>query len=149
MNESDHDAMVRWQGESRELRSTVNSLFLTYAAAMIGGQSSILFAKEVTRVGWAWIFIIAGCGALLSLAFGFSIVLVRLKDARLTARIARYRVEQKNPSEIKPLRNTTEKLGLWTNRLIPCQIVTFVLATIAFLIWIVLSFGTKLSFTAG
>jgi hypothetical protein len=48
MSETDHEAMVRWQGYSREQRSTVNSLFLTYAAALLGLQSSILLSKEVT-----------------------------------------------------------------------------------------------------
>jgi len=52
MSESDHDAMVRWQGYSREQRSTVNSLFLTYAAALLALQSSILLAKEITIMRW-------------------------------------------------------------------------------------------------
>ena len=60
MSESDHDAMVRWQGYSREQRSTVNSLFLTCAAALLALQSSILLAKEITRVDWSWLFVAAG-----------------------------------------------------------------------------------------
>lgn len=149
MNENRHDAMVRWQEQAREQRSTVNSLFLTYAAALLGGLSSVLFAHDVTRVGWAWVFIAAGCGALLSLTAGCIVVLVRLRDARLTARVARFRVEQKSSSEIEFLRSSTEKLGGWTNRLIPLQVAAFALAAVAFLIWVVLSFSEKLSFTAG
>ena len=63
-------AMVRWQGYSREQRSTVNSLFLTYAAALLGLQSSILLSKEVTQIYWSRWFIVAGGGALLSFAAG-------------------------------------------------------------------------------
>src|SRR6185369_10721049 len=99
MSESDHDAMVQWKGYSREQRSTVNSLFLTYAAALLALQSSILLAKEITRVDWSWLFVAAGGGALLSLAAGCVIVIVRLRDARLTARTARFRVEQKSQCE--------------------------------------------------
>jgi hypothetical protein len=149
MIETDHDAMVRWQGYSREQRSTVNSLFLTYAAALLGLQSSILLSKEVARVDWPWFFVMAGGGALLSLTAGCVVVLVRLRDARLTARIARFRVKQKSPSEIDALRRSTDKLGKWTNGLIPVQVTAFALAAIAFLVWVVLSFGTKLSLAAG
>lgn len=149
MSETDHDAMVRWQGYSREQRSTVNSLFLTYAAALLGLQSSILLSREVARVDWPYIFVAAGVGALLSLTAGCVVVLVRLQDARLTARVARYRVEQKSSSDIDALRRSTDKLGKWTNRLIPFQVATFGLAAAAFLIWVVLAFGAKLSPAAG
>jgi hypothetical protein len=118
MSETDHDAMVRWQGYSREQRSTVNSLFLTYAAALLGLQSSILLSREVARVDVPWLFVAAGGGALLSLTAGCVVVLVRL-HARLTARIARFRVEKKSSSDIDGLRRSTDKLGKWTNRLIP------------------------------
>ena len=95
MSQNDHEAMVRWQGYSSEQRSTVNSLFLIYAAALIGLQSSILLAKEVTRVDWSGFLVVAGGGAILSLIAGCVVVLVRLRDARLTSRIARFPVEQR------------------------------------------------------
>jgi hypothetical protein len=95
------------------------------------------------------LFVAAGGGALLSLTAGCVVVLVRLRDARLTARIARFRVEQQSPSDIDVLRRSTDKLGRWTNNLIPAQVAAFALAAVAFLIWVVLSFGTKLSFGAG
>lgn len=101
---------MRWQGYSREQRSTVNFLFLTYAAALLGLQSSILLSKEVTRVDGAWLFIAAGGGALLSLTAGCVVLLVRLRGARLTARIARFRVEQKSLSDIDALRRSMDKL---------------------------------------
>jgi hypothetical protein len=143
MSETDHEAMVRWQGYSREQRSTVNSLFLTYAAALLGLQSSILLSKEVTQVYWSRWFIVAGGGALLSLATGCVVVLVRLRDARQTARIVRFRIEKRKQAEIDALRESTDKLGWWTNRLIPFQVGVFALAAFAFLIWVLLSFRTK------
>ena len=144
MAETDHDAMVRWQGYAREHRSTVNTLFLTYAAALFGLQCSILLSKDVTRVYWSSLFIATAVGALVSLIAGGVVVVVRLKDARLTARIVRLRIEQKSQAEIDTLRDSTDSLGKWTNCLIPVQFIAFALAAIMFLIWMILSFRTKL-----
>jgi hypothetical protein len=86
---------------------------------------------------------VAGSGALLSLIAGCLVVLIRLRDARQTARIVRFRLEQKKLSEIDVLRDSTDRLGWWTNGLIPVQVGAFALAALAFLIWVVLSFRTK------
>jgi hypothetical protein len=143
MSQTDHDAVVRWQGYSREQRSTVNSLFLTYAAALLGLQSSILLSNEVTQIYWSRWFIVAGSGALVSFAAGCVVVLVRLRDARQTARIARYKNEQRKQSGIDVLRDSTNRLGWWTNGLIPVQVGTFAFAALAFFIWVILSFRAK------
>ena len=143
MSEKHHEAMIRWQGYSREQRSTVNSLFLTYAAALLGLQSSILMSKDVTQVYWSGWFIAAGSAALLSLTAGCIVVLIRLRDARQTARIARFEGEQKSNSEVDALRRSTKNLGKWRNGLIPVQVAAFALAAIAFLVWVVLSFRAK------
>lgn len=147
--ETDHEAMVRWQGYAREHRSTVNSLFLTYAAALFGLQSSILLAKDVTRVDWSLLFILAAFGSLVSLIAGGIVVVLRLQDARQTARIVRYRIEQDTQSKIEALRDSTNKIGGWTNFLIPVQFIAFAVAALTFLIWLFLSFRTKLSLFAG
>jgi ribose/xylose/arabinose/galactoside ABC-type transport system permease subunit len=147
--ETDHEAMVRWQGYAREHRSTVNSLFLTYAAALFGLQSSILLSKDVTRVDWSSLFIAAAVAALVSLIAGGIVVVLRLEDARQTARIVRYRIEQESQSQIDALRDSTNKIGGWTNFLIPVQFIAFALAALTFLIWLFLSFRTKLSLFAG
>lgn len=143
MSETDHEAMVRWQGYAREHRSTVNSLFLTYAAALFGLQCSIVLSKDVTRVYWSSLFIAAAIGALVSLIAGGVVVVMRLEDARQTARIVRYRIEQKTQGEIDALRDSTGKLGKWTNSLIPIQFVAFAVAAVMFLIWVILSFRVK------
>jgi hypothetical protein len=145
VSDRDHDAMIRWQGYAREQRSTVNSLFLTYAAALVGLQSSILLTQAIAEVAWSRIFLAAGCGSFISLTAGCIVVLLRLRDARLTARLARYRVEKQTASKIKRLRLSVENYGRWTNRLIPVQVAAFALAVVAFVIWLVLSFRAKLS----
>jgi hypothetical protein len=147
--DADHEVMVRWQGYAREHRSTVNSLFLTYAAALFGLQSSILLSKEVTRVDWSLLFVVAAVGALVSLIAGGIVVVLRLEDARQTARIVRYRIEQKSQSEINALRDSTNRIGGWTNCLIPVQFIAFAIAALTFLLWLFFSFRTKLSLFAG
>jgi len=157
MSETDHDKMVRWQGHAREHRSTVNSLFLTYAAALLGLQCSIVLSSEVAHVYYSKFFVAAAIVALVSLIAGGIVVVVRLHDARLTARIVRLRIEKKGQvdngalqdkidkleAEIDALSDSTNSLGRWTNRLIPVQFSAFALAAVVFLIWIFLSYRTK------
>ena len=143
MSETDHDKMVRWQGYAREHRSTVNSLFLTYAAALLGLQCSILLSNEVTRVYWSKYFVAASIAGLVSLIAGGVVVVIRLHDARLTARIVRFRIEQKSQAEIDATRHFTDDLGWWTNCLIPVQFIAFAFAAVIFLIWVFLSFSPK------
>lgn len=144
-SQKDHEAMVRWQGYAREHRSTVNSLFLTYAAALFGLQASIILSKDIEHVYWSKFFIAASGGALVSLIAGGVVVVVRLWDARLTARIARYRLEQQGQNQIDHLRDKSDNLGWWTNKLIPVQFVAFAVAALMFLVWLLLSFRWKLS----
>ena len=79
-----------------------------------------------------------------SLIAGGVVVVIRLHDARLTARTVRYRIEQKSQAEINAIRHLTDDLGWWTNCLIPVQFIAFALAAIIFLIWVLLSFSAKL-----
>jgi len=137
------DAMIRWQASSREQRSAVNSLFLTYAAALIGLLASILLNKDIEHIYHCCLFMATGTAVLVSLISGCAIALLRLSDARLTARIARYKFEQRPESEIQPMQASTKKLGPWIKNMIPVQVGSFVLAAIAFLAWILANFGSK------
>jgi hypothetical protein len=145
----EHESMVRWQGYARDQRSAVNSLFLTYAAALIGLQSSMLMNREVSRIEQPTFFSGAALAAAVSLIAGCIVVLVRLRDARLTARISRFRVEKKPLDELDALRRKANRAGWWTNVLLPIQVGTFALATVVFVAWIVRAFGAKLLVTTG
>jgi hypothetical protein len=145
----DKEAMVRWQGYAREQRSTVNTLFLTYAAALLGLESSLLLSHDVTRIDRPLLFEAAGLAAMTSLVAGCVVVLVRLRDARLTARIVRYREQGKTDKEIDSLRRGTKRAGWWTNFLLPVQVITFTAAAFFFLLWVIRTFGAKLATPAG
>jgi hypothetical protein len=146
---SDRDAMIRWQGYARESRTAVNSHFLSYSAGVLGFQTAIIISKEVTRIHWPWLFAAGGLSAIASLVLGSIIVLVRLRDARLTARIARYRVENKPQNEIENLRKNVDLLGRWTNRLVPFQVIVFAVAALLFITWLVVTYWDKFAGVTG
>lgn len=142
--ESAKEAMIRWQGYARDSRSAVNSHFLAYAAAILALETSILLDKDTQIVAWPFVFGLGGLLALSSLMLGSIIVLVRLRDARLTARIARYRFTNRSPQDIEKLRATTDCLSKWTNRLIPLQVISFSGAALLFCVWVVGTHWNKL-----
>lgn len=146
---SDKDAMVRWQGNARESRTAVVSHFLTYAAAILAFQASILIDSEISKIEWPGTYVIGGSLALISLIIGSIVVLIRLRDARLTARTARYRDTGRDQAEIDVLRDKTDYLGTWTNRLIPAQVVTFTVSALLFIVWVLGSNWEKLYVVAG
>jgi hypothetical protein len=137
------EAMIRWQQNALERRTSANSHFLTYAAAILALQTSIVIDNDTQVIGWPITFIVGGVFAILSLVLGSLVVLIRLRDARLTARIARFRLTKRTQGEIQDLRESTTCLGKATNVIIPLQVVTFSLAAILFCVWVVGSNWTK------
>jgi hypothetical protein len=131
------EAMIRWQQNALERRTSANSHFLTYAAAILALQTAIVINKDTVVIGWPITFIVGGAFAIVSLVLGSLVVLIRLRDARLTARIARYRLSKRTPGEIQDLRESTICLGKATNVIIPFQVVSFSLAAIFFCVWVV------------
>ena len=142
---SDKEAMIRWQGYARESRTAVNSHFLAYAAAILAFQASILIDKDVVKILWPCLYIFGGIAAILSLVIGSVVVLIRLRDARLSARTARYRDIGQEENEINELRRQTDILGKWTNRLIPAQVASFTLSAALFVFWVVVAHWSKLT----
>lgn len=137
------EAMIRWQQNALERRTSANSHFLTYSAAILALQTSIVIDKTTLAIGWPVTFIIGGTFAIISLILGSLVVLIRLRDARLTARIARYRVSKRTSGEIQDLRESTICLGKATNVIIPFQVVSFSVSAILFCIWVVGSHWSK------
>lgn len=135
--ENAKDAMVRWQQNAIERRTSANAHFLTYAAAILALQTSIVIDLDVKTIYWPKTFITIGSFAIISLVLGSIVVLLRLRDARLTARIARYRLQNKPISKIKVLRETTKCLGRVTNVIIPLQVISFSIGAILFCVWVV------------
>lgn len=131
------EAMIRWQQNALERRTSANSHFLTYAAAILALQTAIVIDKDTVVIAWPITFIVGGAFAIFSLVLGSLVVLIRLRDARLTARIARYRLANRTKGEIQDLRESTICLGKATNVIIPFQVISFSLAAICFCVWVV------------
>lgn len=143
-SEPDSEAMIRWQANARESRTQANQHFLTYAAAILAIQTSILVSADTAHVRHPCLFVLAGTLAALSLVLGSAIVLLRLRDARLTARIARYRHTNQSPEQVAELRKAAKVYGDWTNRLIPCQVISFAVSAILLVVWVVSAHHEKL-----
>jgi hypothetical protein len=139
------EAMVRWQDIAREQRSSVNSLFLTYAAGLLAFQASILLDGANSKIDRPCIFEIAGGAAALSLMVGCAVVLVRLRNFRLTARLARCRFKREEQSKIEELRKSSGRLDDATNVLIPIQVCVFGVSAFAFVAWLLMTNSGKLS----
>lgn len=133
---SDYDAMIRWQGYARESRSAANSHFLAYSAAILALQTSILVDHDVKKIAWPYIYTIAGFFAILALLLGSLVLLVRLRDARLTARVARYRYVKKAQEEIDAMRNKADFYSGWVNKLLPLQVISFTISALFLVIWV-------------
>jgi hypothetical protein len=133
---SDYDAMIRWQGYARESRSAANSHFLAYSAAILALQTSILVDKDVNQIAWPYIYTMAGFFAILALLLGSLVLLVRLRDARLTARVARYRYAKKSQEEIDAIRNKADFYSGWVNKLLPLQVISFAISALLLVIWV-------------
>jgi hypothetical protein len=149
MSVDESEPMIRWQAYARESRTAANSHFLAYAAAILAIQASVLMDKDVAQVDWAKTFLGSGVAATLSLVLGSIVVLVRLRDARLTARLARYKHVKRSQREIEALRKSVLLYGAWTNKLLPCQVLAFALAAILFVVWVVSEHIEKLIRVAG
>lgn len=158
MADTDKEAMVRWQLYARDHRTSANSIFLTYAAALIGLQATHLLSTEVKTIAHPNAFITAAIAGLVSLAIGCGVVLIRLREARQTARIPRLRRERRHEegdrlaeidTELKTLRETSMFWGRVTNRLLPFQIIAFAAALGMFVYWVILAFGNKFASPAG
>ncbi|MBV7564216.1 hypothetical protein [Pseudomonas sp. sia0905] len=130
------EAMIRWQGYARESRTVVNSHFLAYSAAILALQVTILLDAETKTINWSCLFSTSGFLAAASLFLGSITVLMRLRDARLTARIARYKYLERAQQEIDDLRSEANAYGAWIHRLLPLQVISFTASALFFCAWV-------------
>ncbi|MBA1275458.1 hypothetical protein [Stutzerimonas azotifigens] len=133
------EAMIRWQGYARESRTAVNSHFLAYSAAILALQVTILLDNKAKTIDWPCLFSAGGFLAMSSLLLGSITVLARLRDARLTARIARYKYQERAQQEIDSLRSKANFYGAWIHRLLPLQVISFTISAISFCTWAVVT----------
>lgn len=141
---TDEEIMKEWLARAQEQRSSVINLFLSYAVALLGLLSSILLGSDPAPVKSPIYFCVSGLFALLSIAVGCVLVLIRLKEARLRARMPRLRREGCNAEEISLVDSGINGLKSWIEWLIMGQVILFTLALLGFLAWLYMAHGEKL-----
>ncbi len=148
-SDDDSEAMIRWQAYARESRTTANQHFLTYSAAILAIQTSIVVGADAGPITLPSLFVWAGVLAVVALALGSLIVLIRLRDARLTARVARYKHTNRKKEDIESMRKKADFYGGWTNKLLPWQVISFTLSAALLIAWVVSAHHGKLFPAAG
>ncbi|HEX8454000.1 MAG TPA: hypothetical protein VF647_18080 [Longimicrobium sp.] len=146
---TDEEIMKEWRSRAQDQRSSVINHFLSYAVALLGLLSSVLLGSDRAPVGSPVFFCASGLCALLSVTVGCGLVLIRLREARLRARIPRLRTETRAKREIALIDDEVNGLKSWTERLITAQVVLFTLALVALLAWLIIAHGEKLSLSSG
>jgi hypothetical protein len=123
MVEEDQDSFIRWQEVTRNHFGAVSNLVLALATGLLAFHSTLLLDRKLSST-------CASGFATASLFFlSVSIVLAlwcsinRLRDFRLTARIARYR--EKGETELRNLRDEAKLLGKFTWGLFWFQVSSF------------------------
>ena len=134
---SERDLKIKYQELARERRTAVNSHFLAYSAGVLGFQTSIIISKDVPQIQWPWLFAVGSFAAIASIVLGSIVVLARLRKVHSNARVYRFQEKNEPPKEIEKLKNSVIFLGRWINRLVPLQVITFAIAALRFIAWLV------------
>lgn len=120
------EGFVRWQSITIGQLTYAINLILTFSIATLGFQITLLFNDKFNPNSWhRCAFLFSMVLSAVSISFGVTCVINRLRDFRATETAARMQADGRTDSEIKPLRDLYEKLGKWTWRLFWCQIGTF------------------------
>jgi|SRR5882724_6177298 len=136
-----YESFRQWQAKSIDQKQSASSLLLGLAAGALAFSVKLL-SEAHSFVGCA--ASIAYQAALLLNAFsisaGLSFTLNRVRDFDLTAHIARQRERDPRYMGLKAMRSEVRRWGRMTKRLYECQVVSFWLGMIAFLIVVFLHY---------
>jgi uncharacterized membrane protein YbhN (UPF0104 family) len=121
------DRFVRWQSITIGQLTYAINLILTFSVATLGFQITLLFNDKFTPTSWhKCAFSLSMLLMAVSIGFGITCVINRLRDFRATETVARMEKDGKPDLEIDPHRKLYEKLGgrtwqllWWQERLAP------------------------------
>ena len=138
-------SFIRWQDITiRQMGYTIN-LILGLAAATLGFAITLLKEDIFFLSCWGKCFFDIAClSFLFSIGFGIWLVLNRLKDFRVTMRIARRREGGDTEENLQPLRDITKRVGKRTWILLYCQVGSFGLGIILLILSIFIIFKDKI-----
>ena len=145
-----HGSIVRWQSTLIVQFTYAINLILGFSVAALGFQITTMLGREINYGYYGEKTYVDA--ALLSLIFlgasvllGIPLVLNRLKDFRLTAKIARQRKYPSPTDTIAADRDLSEKLGRKTWCLFQWQLGTFGIGVVMTIVGVAILFFQKLS----
>ncbi|HMF55359.1 MAG TPA: hypothetical protein VK619_03280 [Pyrinomonadaceae bacterium] len=132
------ESFIRWQGITIEQLTYAINLILTLSTAALGFAVSLLISNDFkptnpSRTGMT-LFVLSVTALFVSIAFGIWCVINRLKDFRLTRRVADEREDGATDEQLKPLRDEYDMYGRRTWVLFWFQIGSFAFAILAFIL---------------
>lgn len=125
------ESYIRWQGRVIEQLGYAINLILGMSVASIGFGVGLYFNYETGFYLWRLCFFRISLIALtISVAVGLWCVITRLRDFRLTAKIALKRERKASPIELQFMREESKKLGARTWILFFWQIWSFAIGVL-------------------
>jgi hypothetical protein len=122
MSQEDQESFIRWQDVTRNHFSSVTNFILTLATGLLAFQSMFLLESKFFSCG-ALMFASASLIILaVSVTLGLLCSVNRLRDFRLTTKIARRR---NGETDLQDLQEKSKALGKFTWRLFWVQIALF------------------------
>lgn len=133
-NNDKKEAFIRWQGITIRQLSFVNNLIIGLSTGLLAFQLNLVFSNEaISQIKGGLIFLCSILFVLISLGVGLLTAWNRLKDFRITEKIARNK--QKGESgDIEDLRKQSDKLGKKTWILLKLQMAFFGVGALLLLI---------------
>ena len=137
----DRERYQRWREYSITHLTFAINLLLSFGVAGLGFSMHLLTGNEFHVSGAQTLFfLVALVGFAVSLVCGFSAVLTRQRDFRLTAQT----IKEGKAEERDELRGITTKLGKVTFRLFKVQTVALAVSSVALFVCLILVYQGKL-----
>jgi len=140
------DSSIRWQGRTIEQFGYAQNLILGLAIASIGYEIALVLNKEIERASWQnCLLSISLLAFVISAGSALWCVVIRLRNFRATADIARKREDGASNQDLQPQRTKTKELGELTWTLLWWQISSFAIGVLSLVIVSVGSLSTVLT----
>lgn len=144
--EEPRGSFIRWQSITIAQLTYAVNLILGFSVATLAFQVTLLLNKEFIPVSWQKCsFSISIMLLLASVALGVWCVINRLRDFRLTTKVARQREKGATEEELVPLRSIYRAIGRKTWGIFRWQVGTFSLGILLTVISVSGSVASKLS----
>ena len=142
---SKQDSFIRWQNITINQLGFVNNLIVVLAIGLIGYSINFIQNEKIILISVQKVFFwIGGILLLSSITLGILTSINRLRDFKLTAKIARKR-ESKQLEDIEENREKSKELGIVTWSLLISQIITFGIGFILTLITVIIEYFDKIT----